>query len=199
MMNRRSVPLGLETADLVNWGIEGLVKAYKNFKSEKGSKFSTYAHYRIRGEIADKIRIEWRYRNPNKYQDYRKQVQERIADLVEASLDAGKDVDMGLIEESAYQSIASASMACLLSIDALEEQNVEIEMTVKEESKLSQLWEEVNSLTEEEQIVIDLCYKQDLKQTEIAEKMNLSKSKVCRIHIKALEKLKKRLEKNESE
>ncbi len=195
MLNKRNLPSGIDMGDLISWGTEGLVKAYRNFKSEKGSKFSTYAFYRIRGEISDKIRQEWQYRNPNKYQDYRKKVQERIAEVMEASLQSGKEVDMTAIEESVYQMIASSSIACLLSLDSLEEQHIEMIAAEQNTEKTGLLWDEVGELLEEEQQVIIMFYKQDLKQKEIANKLGLSKSKICRIHTKALEKLKRRLEK----
>ena len=42
--------------------------------------------------------------------------------------------------------------------------------------------------------MIELFYIHGLKQVEIAEHLKLSKSRICRIHMNVLEKLKKRLQ-----
>ena len=97
------------------------------------------------------------------------------------------------LEESVHQMIANASMSCLLSLDALEEVNVASAEDYVEQGPV--VWESVSELTQEEQDVIHCFYQEDLKQKEIAEKLKISKSKVCRIHMKALEKLKRKLEK----
>ena len=192
-MAKGSLPTGIDKDDLISWGMEGLIKAFRNFKAEKGSKLATYAFYRVRGEIFDKIRQEWHYRNPHKYQDYRKQIQERLAELVEDAIRSGQEFDMITLEESVHQMIANASMSCLLSLDALEEVNVASAEDYVEQGPV--VWESVSELTQEEQDVIHCFYQEDLKQKEIAEKLKISKSKVCRIHMKALEKLKRKLEK----
>lgn len=192
VMAKGSLPTGIDKDDLVSWGTEGLIKAYRNFKAEKGSKLATYAFYRVRGEIFDRIRQEWHYRNPHKYQDYRKKIQERLAEIVEDAIRTGKEVDRVSLEESVNQMIANSSMSCLLSLDALEEVNIAMPEAPSDHG--SAVWECVQELTQEEQDVIQCFYREDLKQKEIAEKLKISKSKVCRIHMKALEKLKRKLE-----
>ena len=69
------------------------------------------------------------------------------------------------------------------------------DVSAKEDHRI--LAREVEELTQEEQQFIDLFYYQNKKQVEIAEILNLSKSKVCRMHVKLLEKLKSQLEKNQ--
>jgi RNA polymerase sigma factor (sigma-70 family) len=56
------------------------------------------------------------------------------------------------------------------------------------------LLEEVKTLEEDERKIIELFYFKEMKQKEIAEALNLSRSKVCRMHMKILEKLRRRLE-----
>lgn len=53
---RSSLGGSLEFLDLVNFGNEGLGKAIRNFKRQKGFAFSTYADKPIRGAISDGIR-----------------------------------------------------------------------------------------------------------------------------------------------
>ena len=46
----------IDKEDLYQVGVIGLINAYKNFKEEKGVKFSTYAYKYIQGEIKKFIR-----------------------------------------------------------------------------------------------------------------------------------------------
>ena len=74
-----NIPPGIEFDDLVGYGYEGLMKAWKNYKNDKGALFKTYATYRIRGEVLDYIRKEWKSRNPSYQRKVDKEkVQEKI-------------------------------------------------------------------------------------------------------------------------
>ncbi|RAP39164.1 hypothetical protein DID80_00740 [Candidatus Marinamargulisbacteria bacterium SCGC AAA071-K20] len=200
MIGGGKIPPGIEFNDLVNWGVEGLIKAKNNFKSDKKITFNTYAYYRVRGEMLDKVRSEWQYRNPSDYDSYRKKVRERIADMAEqsAKLQGGKSTGeniKGLIENSA--------MIYMLSSDDIEivsemkgSKNPEVEII--DENK-TVLWEEVNKLPLEEKQIVELFYKQEMKQIEIADHLDYSRSKVCRLHMQILEKLKSRLTKRYQE
>ena len=46
----------LETEDLYQYGVFGLIDAIDKFDTTKDLKFGTYATFRIRGEIVDNIR-----------------------------------------------------------------------------------------------------------------------------------------------
>jgi RNA polymerase sigma factor for flagellar operon FliA len=191
------MPPGIEFHDLVSWGVEGLIKAWNNFDPEKGSQFKTYAYYRIRGEIFDKIRIEWRYRNPTEYKSQRNQAQDKIADLAEIALNQLEDVHPDKIKEGVDQLISNSAMMCLVSIENLEiisemegTKDPQIELI---ENKSNALWEEIKNLEDDEQRIVELFYIQGFKQKEIAQRLNMSRSTVCRLHMKALEKLRKQL------
>lgn len=194
------VPPGIEFDDLVNWGIEGLIKAKKNFKSDKNTAFNTYAYYRVRGEMLDKIRSEWQYRNPSDYDNYRKRVREKIADMAEQST---KEMGGKSNAESLKGLIENSAMIYMLSSEDFEivsemkgSKNPEEEII--DENK-SILWEEVNKLPLEEKMIVELFYKQEMKQIEIADHMDYSRSKVCRLHMQILEKLRNRLTKRYKE
>jgi len=54
------LPDTLDGADLVSYGILGLIDAIEKFDPERGFKFETYAVPRIRGAILDELRsIDW--------------------------------------------------------------------------------------------------------------------------------------------
>jgi RNA polymerase sigma factor for flagellar operon FliA len=195
------VPPGMDFNDLVAWGVEGLIKAFRNYRTDKGSQFKTYAYYRIRGEMFDQIRIEWRYRNPNDYQEYRKKSQEQIADLAEAALDDFES-SQGNPEGYVNRLITNSAVMCLMSLDSMEvasesegTRNPEIEHI---DQKQDVLWEEIRKLEQDEQRIIEMFYIHDMKQKEIAEHLGISRSSICRIHMKILEKLKVRLKERDA-
>ncbi len=195
------VPPGMDFNDLVAWGVEGLIKAFRNYRTDKGSQFKTYAYYRIRGEMFDQIRIEWRYRNPNDYQEYRKKSQEQIADFAEAALDDFES-SQGNPEGYVNRLITNSAVMCLMSLDSMEvasesegTRNPEIKHI---DQKQDILWEEIRKLEQDEQRIIEMFYIHDMKQKEIAEHLGISRSSICRIHMKILEKLKGRLKERDA-
>ncbi|MGL5828848.1 MAG: sigma-70 family RNA polymerase sigma factor, partial [Angustibacter sp.] len=54
------LPANIEQADLVSYGVFGLIDAIEKFDIERAIKFETYAISRIRGAIIDELRaIDW--------------------------------------------------------------------------------------------------------------------------------------------
>src|SRR5437879_4793365 len=54
------LPQNIEQADLVSYGIFGLIDAIEKFDPERNIKFETYAIARIKGAIIDELRsIDW--------------------------------------------------------------------------------------------------------------------------------------------
>ena len=54
------LPNSIEQADLVSYGMFGLIDAINKFEPARGFKFETYAMSRIRGSIIDELRsIDW--------------------------------------------------------------------------------------------------------------------------------------------
>jgi RNA polymerase sigma factor for flagellar operon FliA len=202
VVNRKQLPQGIEEADVISWGIEGLLKAHRSYKPAKGSRFSTYAYYRIKGEIFDKVRQEWGYRNPTSYQEYRKNIQDRIADFLDTAMQNGDACTATQMTEYMHSVISNSGMVGLMSLDGLEEAGNGLDTLVAEptsddlsEFPPDQLWEVVSQLEDDEQHIIRLLYIEDKTQREVANVLNYSNSKLCRVHLKILEKIKRRLTK----
>jgi RNA polymerase sigma factor (sigma-70 family) len=54
------LPQNVDQADLVSYGIFGLIDAIEKFDLDRGFKFETYAIARIKGNILDELRsIDW--------------------------------------------------------------------------------------------------------------------------------------------
>ena len=53
-------PPQVEIDEMVSWGIEGLLDALKKYDPSKQAAFETYAQFRIRGAILDRLRgMDW--------------------------------------------------------------------------------------------------------------------------------------------
>ncbi len=215
------LPPSITFADLISWGLEGLVKAWTSFDKSKGVLFRTYASYRVRGEILDRIRNEWRYRNPTSYSEQQEKIQRRISEVARDALESSEDPAAAPVpddgtaapkpdSETAYKSsssrvgdlIANSAVVYLLSLDSLEsgvdvsgvkDPGDEIVDEIEFARERTLLWEEIQNLNKLEKQLIHLFYIEDYNQKEIAERLSLSKSKVSRLHVKILEKLRRRL------
>src|SRR5690242_3953906 len=54
------LPAHVEEADLISYGLIGLIKAIERFEPEREIKFETYAVTRVRGAIIDELRaLDW--------------------------------------------------------------------------------------------------------------------------------------------
>jgi RNA polymerase sigma factor for flagellar operon FliA len=196
MVNKKvGLPSCIEFSDLVSWGVEGLIQARETFNADKGAQFKTYAYIRIRGKIMDKLRVEWNYKNPNQYKKYRQRIRDKIKDSAEGIMTYSEDRDSKRLIQ---KMLDHTMMTYMLSIDTFvdvasnqqDAQNPEIKYVDQSDGLL---WDEVKNLTEEEKNIIELFYVHGLKQNQISEKLNYSKSKVCRLHSQILLKLKRKL------
>lgn len=196
---QRSLPLGIEFGDVLSWGMEGLMKARRQYRADKGSSFKTYAFYRIRGEIYDHIRSEWQYRNPTDMQEQHKKIQDRIADMVEESLLNG-DIDAVNFDDKITSMIQESVIVCLMSLDSIQDLDAVYDTSSAVDEvpyQDSPVWEEVKKLEPLEQTFVELFYVKDLNQKEISDALQLSRSSVSRLHSRILVKLKRRMERGQ--
>lgn len=176
--------------DLVGFGMEGLIKAFAGFDKAHGVLFKTYASYRVRGEMLDRIREEWRYRN-----FVMPRVQKKIVEVAKDSLMEEDDGKPAKVQDVA----ANSAIVYLLSIDGLEinasgrssfdpaEELLE-EMEYARERKV--LREAIDkTLDDLEKQVVELFYVKEMSQKDIASFLQLSRSKVNRLHSKIVNKL----------
>lgn len=188
------VPPCIEFEDLVSWGVEGLIKAKSSFNTNLKTKFQTYAYYRIKGEIMDSIRHEWNYRMPQEFKEKKEVVREKVADFIDSTSSEKINTTS---EKSIDSTLKVASFVHYLSNEINNVVANQKGMGNPEEEKVDQnydeLWSEINSLEDIEVELIKLFYVNGMKQKEIAKHLDLSQSKVCRIHLKVLKKLKLRL------
>ena len=193
-MKRQSIPSIFEDQDLFAWGVEGLLKAKKSFNPNKNTQFSSYAFFRIRGEILDQIRKEWKRRAVGSYQSYQDKLEQRIADILEDSASDPSATIHSLMDISA--------MAYILSLDELSvgskaqevaDHSATPDLLNEKEEQKSMLNAAIAELPEMEQAVIKKIYWEEISQKETAELLKTSRSTVCRLHDRGLKILKEQL------
>src|SRR5579875_1519159 len=113
------LPQSIEQADLVSYGIFGLMDALEKFDTERQIKFETYAITRIKGAIIDELRsIDW---VPRSVRAKARAVETAFASL-EASLgrtpsDAEVAAEMGLSEDDLQEIYNQVSFVGLVALD----------------------------------------------------------------------------------
>ncbi len=207
------LPPNIEQADLVSYGIFGLIDAIEKFDITRSIKFETYAISRIRGAIIDELRaIDWIPRSVR----YKAREVERAYAALEARLhrtptepEVAEQLGIGLEDLHAIFSQVSfvnvVALDELLSpggersdkmalVDTLEDTRAEdpVLSFESEETKFL-LAKSINTLPEREKIVVTLYYYEGLTLAEIGQVLGVTESRICQMHTKAVLQLRAKL------
>lgn len=207
------LPSNIEQADLVSYGIFGLIDAIAKFEIDRGIKFETYAINRIKGAIIDELRaIDW---VPRSVRTKAREVERTLAKLESELRRAPNDQEvadaMGVSVEDlrqVYTQMSFVSVAALDElmsvggekgdsvslIDTLEDRNAESpEASFEVEEMKSILAGAINKLSEREKIVVTLYYYEGLTLAQIGRVLGVTESRICQMHTKAVLQLRSRL------
>lgn len=209
------LPSHIEQADLVSYGMFGLMQSIEKFDPAKGFKFETFAISRIRGSILDELRaIDW---VPRSVRSLAKKVEEAYSSL-ESKLgrspsDSEVAVEIGITVEDLLKVFSRISYTSVVALDqvlpALEHSaTVMLSDSVdtgkghpgaaleQEESQLF-LRRAISLLGDREKTVLTLYYYENLTMAEIGEVLGVTEGRVCQIHTKAILQLKAKLSKSD--
>ena len=187
---------GVDKEDLFQAGALGAIKAYRNYKDEGNTKFSTYAYMAIYGEMYNLVNAS----KPIKVSKdilrlYKKIEQTRYAlaqnygrILSNQELADYLEIDLETIE------MAMNAFASVQSLDKTEESDRSLYETIGTNEDMSlidklSVYDAVNNLSEEEKRLVYYRYFDDLTQSETARKLKMSQVKVSRYEKKALDKM----------
>ncbi len=198
--------------DLINSGIIGLMSALEKFDETRQVRFETYAGFRIRGAILDELRSRDTVSRSVRSKETR--LKEAFQALLERfgrhPTDEEVSEHLGISLEDYYKLLDEARGVRILSgddlppdycekygwYDVLEKiaQSNPYSLLAKRELKVS-LKSAIDSLPERERLVLSLYYYEELTLKEIGLTMELTESRVCQIHSKAILRLKGSLRK----
>jgi len=211
------LPHNVEQADLVSYGIFGLIDAIDKFDPGRGFKFETYAIARIKGAILDELRsIDW---VPRSVRAKARAIEKAYAKLEGELHRTPSDVELASeLEMSDDQLQTTLNQISFIGIVALDEMlsggergdSMTLGDTVADpgegpvaayevEEMRHILADAINRMPEREKIVLTLYYYEGLTLAEIGSVLGVTESRVCQIHTKAVLQLRSRLAASERE
>jgi|WetSurMetagenome_2_1015567.scaffolds.fasta_scaffold00033_31 RNA polymerase sigma factor FliA len=202
------LPAELTVDDLISAGIVGLLEAVSRFDPSMNTTLSTFADFRIRGAIIDEVRsMQWSSKDVRKKLDEVRRAYDEIERIEHRSAtDEEAAEKLGMSLDELHKILASANCLRMLNLDDMgvnadgetldilqciaSDSNRDIieELSLKE--LRTQLGKVIDELQEKERLVISLYYYEELTMKEIGKVLDITESRVCQLHGKALLKLK---------
>lgn len=198
--------------DIINEGVLVLMNGIDRFELDSKVKFEIYISKRLHGMILDLARKEdWLPRGVRKsIKDVavaNRKLQERLGrepseeELLEY-LGISEEKYRELMHQNVISHITSLNFmmekgihdAAMRQFPSENPQEQPEEAYLRKE-QLDILAQGIESLKEKEQLVISLYYAEELNMTQIAEILEVTEPRISQIHAKAIEKLKKYLQK----
>jgi len=206
------LPASVEQADLVSYGMFGLIDALEKFEPARGNKFETYAIPRIKGAIIDELRaMDW---VPRSVRFKAREIEKAVADLESMLKRAPSEREvaerLGVSISELHDVINQISFVSVLALDellsvgndrgeqvslldTLADKGTDPTLGVEGQETRALLAGAINSLSEREKIVVTLYYFEGLTLAEIGDILGVTESRVCQIHTKAVNQLRLQL------
>jgi RNA polymerase sigma factor FliA len=208
------LPQTVDQADLVSFGMFGLIDALDKFDLERAVKFETYAIPRIKGAIIDELRaLDWVPRSVRfKARELDKAYQALEAGLGRAPSDEEVSNHLGISLQELHDVVSQISFVSVLALDDVvgggEERgeqrtlldtladaaNADPTSDLEGQEMRSLLSHAISSLSDREKVVVTLYYFEGLTLAEIGEILGVTESRICQIHTKAVGNLRKVLD-----
>lgn len=188
--------------DLVGDGILGLIDAIERFDPAHKVQFKTYAESRIRGAILDGVRSrDWA---PRSLRRAARRLEEAIAAVERRTRQTAQDEEIAAelsltIEE--LQALYQQARGVRLGYMPLHEEEGQDPADgginplgcVEEKERREVLAQEIENLPERERMVLSLYYERGLTLREIGAVLDVTESRVCQIHTRAVARLRSRV------
>jgi RNA polymerase sigma factor FliA len=207
------LPAHVEEADLISYGLVGLINAIERFEVEREIKFETYAITRIKGSIIDELRsLDW---VPRSVRARAREIEKANAKLEHQLQRAPTDEEMAAelkmgVEEfqDALVQISNSTIAALDELwsvsdssgdavsllDTLTDESAPDPAAVMDQTDLKdRVADAIARLPEREKLVVALYYYENLTLREIGEVLGVTESRVSQLHTKAVLRLRGRL------
>ena len=206
------LPASVDQADLVSYGMFGLIDALEKFEPARGNKFETYAIPRIKGAIIDELRaMDW---VPRSVRFKAREIEKAYSDLESMHKRAPSEKEvaerLGVSLRELHEVINQISFVQVLQLDeilsvgsdrgeqvslldTLADRGTDPTTGLEGQETRGLLAAAINSLSEREKIVVTLYYFEGLTLAEIGDILGVTESRVCQIHTKAVGQLRLQL------
>lgn len=184
--------------DLYQTAVIGLLNAYKNYRNDKNTKFSSYAYFYIKGEVKKYIRESNVLKISKELIKLNVSINKAKEVLYQRLNREPSDFELALFLEIDEEQIINAKFATMLVesldndiCDDLYNKMPYVEKEYQEE--ILDLKAEINNLKELERQIILSRYEDGLTQQEVSKLLGINQTKVSREEQQILRKLKDRL------
>jgi RNA polymerase sigma factor for flagellar operon FliA len=198
------LPPSVEQADLVSYGIFGLIDAIEKFDLSRGFKFETYAIARIKGAIIDELRsIDWVPRSVRAKARAIELAYSRLENELRRTPDDSELArELGISDTELAGWFSKISFVGLVALDEiLLSGDQAVSSTVGDtvidpahdpvaafevDEMRHLLADAINRVPERERLVLTLYYYDGLTLSEIGAVLGVTESRVCQIHTKGI-------------
>jgi len=205
---RSALPSHVDEADLISYGLVGLISAVERFDPARRVKFETYAVTRIKGAIIDELRaLDW---VPRSVRARARAIERKSAELesrlhrapTDEELAGALGMKLGALTQISNGSIVALDEMWSVSpggepvslMDTLGDARAPDPAGLLDATDLRDtLADAIARLPERERIVVALYYYDNLSLKEIGEILGVTESRVSQLHTKAVLRLKGRL------
>jgi RNA polymerase sigma factor FliA len=207
------LPAHVDEADLISYGLVGLINAIERFEPEREIKFETYAITRIKGAIIDELRsLDWVPRSVrSRARDIERANARLEHKLQRAPTDDEMSLDLGMTTQEFHDallqisnstvaaldelwSVSDASGDQVSLLDTLQDPGAPDPAAVMDQTDLKdRVADAIARLPEREKLVVALYYYENLTLREIGEVLGVTESRISQLHTKAVLRLRSRL------
>lgn len=190
---------GYDVEDLYQVGVIGIIKAYDNYRTNKMTKFSTYAYKYIYGEIYAYINNSRTLKVSRENVSLYKKINEAKNILSQKLMKEPTVLELSSFLEI-DPSVITSVYSSFETVESLERviyndgKDISLSDTVKDEKDYYNidyflLNDEIDKLSEEEKKIIYLRYFEDKTQSEVAKELGINQVQVSRNEKKTLKKI----------
>ena len=209
------LPSHVEEADLISYGLLGLIGAIERFDLDREIKFETFAVARVKGAIIDELRLlDWVPRSVRaRARDVEKAYAELEAELQRVPTDEEIAAKLGMDRDEFNTSLLEIANSSVLALDDLWTfadpdggGGISVLDTIHDPNAMDpaaeaqaaevkdRLADAIESLPERERLVVALYYYENLTLREIGEVLEVTESRVSQLHTKAVLGLRSRFQ-----
>lgn len=201
-----ALPASIEHDEVMSWGVDGLLDAFKKYDPSKATHFNTYARIRIRGAILDQLRsLDWVSRTVRQKANHLSRSAQRLEHHLgrQASHDelaSSMGLSMGRLHELITE-VGDLAMISLEDVafgrnnerlgfeDYIASHTGDPMAALLSRERAGAVAEAIQQLPEKERQVMPLYYHSELTMKEVGARLGITESRVSQLHTQAISRL----------